>query len=57
MSDEAEVLGWKPGPVAAYTARHRTGLRLRAGAALFVLSPLWGQRTLRVVIGCASCSA
>jgi hypothetical protein len=48
---EAEARGWTPGPVAAYTARHRTALRLGAGAAAFVLLAIWGQPTLQVVIG------
>lgn len=48
---EAVARGWAPGPVAAYTARHRTALRVGAAAAVFVLLVIWGQPTLRVVIG------
>jgi hypothetical protein len=48
---QAEALGWRPGPVAAYAARYRAPLRVAAAGAVFALFAIWGQPTLGVVIG------
>jgi hypothetical protein len=48
---QAEVLGWGPGPIAAYVAGHRSGLRVGAGALMFVLFVVWRQPTLGALIG------
>lgn len=47
----AEALGWRPGPVAAYVARHRGELRVASAGLLFALFVVWGQPTLSVVVG------
>jgi hypothetical protein len=51
MWRQAEALGWRPGPVATYAARHRAALRVAAAGVVFVLFAIWGQPTLSVVIG------
>jgi hypothetical protein len=48
-----EALGWSPGPIAAYVARHRGELRVVGAGLLFALFVVWGQPTLSVVIGLA----
>jgi hypothetical protein len=50
----AEALGWRPGPVAAYVARHRGELQVAAAGVLFALFVVWGQPTLSVVMGLAA---
>jgi hypothetical protein len=51
---QAEALGWRPGPVTAYVARHRSEMRVAAAGLSFALFVVWGQPTLSVVIGLAA---